>query len=146
MFEFWVCGAKSRYKNVAGPYLVGQVEVEVDFLAEMHVGEEMFILHPDFQTRYDPAMPTRMHEYRVHIRCTYGKPVLSVVVWLTAERYPGRGHNRLEEVVLGRRQLVFEFEEVRLWELDPEKYLAQGQRREEFSAQLAGANVAGSPV
>jgi Holliday junction resolvase len=24
VFEFWVCGAKSRYKNVAGPYLVGR--------------------------------------------------------------------------------------------------------------------------
>jgi Holliday junction resolvase len=24
VFEFWVCGAKSRYQNVAGPYLVGR--------------------------------------------------------------------------------------------------------------------------
>jgi predicted transposase YdaD len=104
-----------------------EVEVEVDFLAEVQVGEETFVLPPDFQTRYDAAMPTRMHEYRVHVRRTYGKPVLSVVVWLTAEGYPGRGHNRLEEVVLGRRQLVFEFEEVCLWELDPEEHLARGE-------------------
>jgi hypothetical protein len=68
-----------------------------------------------------------MHEYRVHVRRTYGKPVLSGVIWLTAEGYPGRGHNRLEEVVLGRRQLVFEFEEVCLWELDPAEYLSQGE-------------------
>lgn len=104
-----------------------QVEVEVDFLAEVQVGEETFILHPDFQTRYDSMMTTRMHEYRVHVRRTYGKPVLSVVIWLTAEGYPGRGHNRLEEVVLGRRQLVFEFEEVCLWELDPAEYLSRGE-------------------
>ncbi|MCS6859534.1 MAG: hypothetical protein NZT92_04345 [Abditibacteriales bacterium] len=104
-----------------------QVEGEVDFLAEVQVGEENFILRPDFQTRYDAAMRTRMHEYRVHVRRTYGKPVLSVVIWLTAGGYPGRGHNRLEEVVLGRRQLVFEFEEVCLWELDPAAYLARGE-------------------
>lgn len=104
-----------------------QVEIEVDFLAEMQVGEETFTLHPDFQTRYDSNMRPRMLEYRVHIRRTYGKPVLSVVVWLTAEGYPGRGHNRWEEVVLGERQLVFEFREVCLWELNPEEYLARGE-------------------
>jgi predicted transposase YdaD len=104
-----------------------QVEIEVDFLAEVQVGGETFILHPDFQSRYDSTMPTRMHEYRVHVRRTYGKPVLSVVIWLTAEGYPGPGHNRLEEVVWGRRQLVFEFEEVRLWALDPAEHLARGE-------------------
>jgi predicted transposase YdaD len=127
----------SAYIRLALPDFVGtfrlldkklpQVEVEVDFWAEMQVGEETFVLHPDFQTRYDPTMPTRMHEYRVSVRRTYGKPVLSVVIWLTAAGYPGRGHNRLEEVVLGERQLVFEFREVCLWELDPAEYLARGE-------------------
>ncbi|HIE50877.1 MAG TPA: hypothetical protein EYP85_03885 [Armatimonadetes bacterium] len=48
----------------------------------------------------------------------------SVVVWLTAEGYPGPGHNRLAGVVRGQQQLTFEFAEVRLWELDAEEKLA----------------------
>jgi predicted transposase YdaD len=104
-----------------------EVEVEVDFLAEVTHAGETFVLHPDFQTRYDAEMRERMLDYRVRLRRAYGKPVLSVVIWLTAEGYPGAGHNRLEEVVCGQRQLVFEFAEVRLWELSPADYLAAGE-------------------
>jgi hypothetical protein len=104
-----------------------EVELEVDFLAEVTHAGETFVLHPDFQTRYDSEMGERMLDYRVRVRRAYGKPVLSVVIWLTAEGYPGAGHNRLEEVVCGQRQLVFEFAEVRLWELSPADYLAAGE-------------------
>jgi len=104
-----------------------EVELEVDFLAEVTHAGETFVLHPDFQTRYDSEMRERMLDYRVRLRRAYGKPVLSVVIWLTAVGYPGAGHNRLEEVVCGQRQLVFEFAEVRLWELEPADYLAAGE-------------------
>jgi predicted transposase YdaD len=104
-----------------------EVELEVDFLAEVTHAGETFVLHPDFQTRYDSEMRERMLDYRVRVRRAYGKPVLSVVIWLTAEGYPGAGHNRLEEVICGQRQLVFEFAEVRLWELEPADYLKAGE-------------------
>lgn len=100
------------------------LETEIDFLIEVTFGKETFILHPDFQTRFDYDMPGRMLSYRVHIKHIHGKPVLSVVIWMTEEDYPGPGRNRLVEMVAGQQQLIFEFLEVRLWELDPESVLA----------------------
>jgi hypothetical protein len=37
-----------------------EVELEVDFLAEVTHAGETFVLHPDFQTRYDSEMRERM--------------------------------------------------------------------------------------
>jgi len=103
------------------------LETEIDFLIEVTLDGETFILHPDFQTRFEYGMPRRMLDYRVHITHIYGKPVLSVVIWMTEEDYPGPGRNRLVETVAGREQLTFEFLEVRLWELDPQPVLAAGE-------------------
>jgi hypothetical protein len=102
------------------------LETEIDFLIEVIFEGETFILHPDFQTRFDYTMPGRMLAYRVHIKHIHGKPVLSVVIWMTEEDYPGPGRNRLVETVAGQQQLIFEFLEVRLWEVDPEPVLAAG--------------------
>jgi predicted transposase YdaD len=63
----------------------------------------------------------------VRARVLYGLPVFSVMVYLTDEGHPGAGSNRFEEEeILGQRQHVFVFHEVRLWELDARRFLEAG--------------------
>jgi Holliday junction resolvase len=49
VLEFWVCGAKSRYKRVAGPYLVG-TEVERQ-LALFLLEHGIDLIYQSFQSR-----------------------------------------------------------------------------------------------
>jgi len=101
-------------------------ERRADWLAKVTIGTETFLLHVEFQTAYLREKILVTLDYWVRARILYGLPVLSVVIYLTDEGHPGAGSNRFQEQILGRRQCVFEFHEIRLWELDAADFLAAG--------------------
>ncbi|MBI2194827.1 MAG: Rpn family recombination-promoting nuclease/putative transposase [Planctomycetes bacterium] len=118
-------GQEPQALEVLSPDLTA-TERRADSLAKVNVSGEIFGLQVEFQTRYAKGKALGTLEYRVRARVLRGLPVLSVVVYLTDEGYPGPGSNVWEEKVLDRTQLVFQFEDVRLWELDASRFLEAG--------------------
>ncbi|MBI2190583.1 MAG: hypothetical protein HYU36_01195 [Planctomycetes bacterium] len=101
-------------------------ERRADWLAKATVGHETALLQVEFQTRYESSKVLDSLDYRVQARRQYRLPVFSVFIYLTSRGYPGPGQNRLEETVFGQRQLLFEWSEVRLWELKAAEMLQLG--------------------
>jgi len=128
-FVQFVVGPEARLVELVDPNLPASERV-ADFLAVVeHPTHGQLLLHLEFQTIFEPGIAFRMLEYRVRTAVRYpdlSYRIYSVVMYLTDERYPGLGYNRLEETVLGLSQLRFEFHEIRLWELPAEVMLADG--------------------
>jgi predicted transposase YdaD len=101
-------------------------ERRADWLAKVTVGAETFVLHVEFQTAFSREKILATLDYWVRVRILYGLPVFSVVIYLTNESHPGAGSNRFQEEILGHRQCVFEFQEIRLWELNAGDFLEAG--------------------
>lgn len=101
-------------------------ERTADWLARVDTGTEKGIIQLEFQTDFESLKILDVLDYRVRARRLHDLPVLSVMIYLTKENYPGPGHNCLRESPFGHFQHYFEFLEVRLWEMDPEPILRSG--------------------
>ena len=128
-FVQFVVGPDARLVELIDPNLPASERV-ADFLAVVeHPTHGQLLLHLEFQTIFEPGIAFRMLEYRVRTAVRHpalSDRIYSVVMYLSDERYPGPGYNRLEETVLGEAQLRFSFHEIRLWELPAETMLADG--------------------
>jgi len=89
-------------------------ERRVDFLAKMTDGEES-LLHIEFQTRYDPAMPVRMLAYHARIMDRYRLPVYPVVVYLTQTDRPIE--TTYSSHVGDKHIFTFDYGVIKVWEL-----------------------------
>lgn len=101
-------------------------EQRADWLARVRIRREAGILQAEFQTEYTEEKKEDMLGYRVQAKKVHRLPIFSVMVLLSKSRYPGPGHNVLEESTFGHSQLSFCYHEVRLWELDPKVIMKRG--------------------
>ena len=106
---------------------------EADHVVRVTVGGEAFIQHTEFQTRYDRDMIWRVLEYHVRLVLHHQQPVRSTVIWLTPERYPDTAQRQLDLEVMGRSRLTFEFDEICLWQEDPQAHLERIQEEQLWS-------------
>lgn len=85
------------------------------------------LLHLDFQSGPDPALPRRVLLYNVLLHDGYGLPVHSVVILLRPRADRGDLTGALSYTARpGRGRLDFAFEVIRLWHVPVERLLASG--------------------
>ncbi len=89
-------------------------EERVDFVHQVAWGDQTYTLHIEFQTQYESDMPRRLFVYSALLTRQLGRPVLTVVFYLTRRRtaIPDAYQVRVGDVIVNR----FEYPVVRLWE------------------------------
>jgi predicted transposase/invertase (TIGR01784 family) len=101
-------------------------KLEVDSLLDVMVGEELMLLHIEFQSRNDAEMGDRLLRYNVLIRGEYKLPVLSCVIYLfrvgTIQRSPW-----IWRLPTGHEVNRFQFVDIEMFELAPQDLLHIGQ-------------------
>src|SRR5579863_2026614 len=93
-----------------------QSERRADALLVVEKGGERFVVEAELQAQKDIAFAQRLLDYAVRAHLREGLPVLSVAIYLVPEAESGPPH--LEMRCAGRHVLSFDFQVVRLWEVD----------------------------
>jgi predicted transposase YdaD len=96
----------------------------VDFVYKLQVGEEIYYRHIEFQAERDPEMNQRCFLYNTRMIAQYQAPVITTIIYLFRRR-------RLEEpvfrvMVRGQEVNRWQFDCVRMWEMDAQAALDQG--------------------
>jgi hypothetical protein len=90
-----------------------------DFLAKVSDGGGDFIVHIEFQTAHDSAMPVRMVSYYGRILTKHKLPVYPIVLYLTPEGAPVKGG--YTSSVRNKHVMTFDYDVKRIWELVSEE-------------------------
>ena len=107
------------------PTALPSTEHRADFLAKV-TGDEDFIIHIEFQTRYDPDMPLRMVSYYGRILYEHRLPVYPVVVYISPENAGRDMESTYRSQILDKHVMTFDYAVIRVWELEPEKVFENG--------------------
>ena len=96
----------------------------VDFVYKLQAGEEIYYRHIEFQAERDPEMNHRCFLYNTRMIAQYHAPVITTIIYLFR-------HRQLEEpvfrvMVRGQEVNRWQFDCVRLWEIEAQAALAQG--------------------
>ena len=92
-------------------------EHRADFLAKVSSDEE-FIVHIEFQTRYDPDMPVRMVSYYGRILYEYRLPVYPIVVYISPEDAGRKIESTYRSHILDTHVMTFDYAVISVWELE----------------------------
>lgn len=95
-------------------------EHRADFLAKV-AGDEDFIIHIEFQTRYDPDMPLRMVSYYGRILYEHRLPIYPIVAYISPEDADKEMENTYSSSIGDKHVMTFDYEVARIWELETEK-------------------------
>lgn len=97
---------------------VSTISAAADKVIRIDEGQQPWLLHLEFQTSYDAALPERIHFYSTLLSRRHGLPVMSVAVLLTpsSDGPAMNGAFGREQSTVGR-YLDFRFQEIRLWEI-----------------------------
>ncbi|MFN8523681.1 MAG: hypothetical protein U0821_11340 [Chloroflexota bacterium] len=104
---------------------VSSVRAEVDAAVLVSTSSaDTWVLHLEFQTSPDPALPRRLHDYNRLLAHQHGRPVVSAVVLLrpAAASKSVRGRY-MEHWPDGRLALLFRYQVIRAWTLPTEAFL-----------------------
>ena len=99
------------------PTALPSTEHRADFLAKVSSDED-FIIHIEFQTRYDPDMPVRMVSYYGRILYEYRLPVYPIVVYLSPEDAGRKIESTYRSSIGNRHVMAFEYDVISVWELE----------------------------
>ena len=97
-----------------------------DYVATLRLpGRPACTFHVEFFVQYRDEIPAKMARYGGSLAWQYQRPVTSVLFLLKAGRVPAMIPS-LGEYTIGGTKLTHAFRTVRLWELDPEPLLEEG--------------------
>jgi predicted transposase YdaD len=96
----------------------------VDFVYKLQVDEEVYYRHIEFQAERDPEMNHRCFLYNTRMIAQYQAPVITTIIYLFRHRQPEEPVFRV--MVRGREVNRWQFDCVRLWEMEAQAALAQG--------------------
>jgi predicted transposase YdaD len=96
----------------------------VDFVYKLQVGEEIYYRHIEFQAERDPEMNHRCFLYNTRMIAQYQAPVITTIIYLFRRRQPEAPVFRV--MVRGQEVNRWQFDCVRLWEMEAQAALAQG--------------------
>ncbi len=99
------------------PTALPSTEHRADFLAKVSSDEE-FIVHIEFQTRYDPDMPVRMVSYYGRILYEYRLPVYPIVVYISPEDAGRKIESTYRSHILDTHVMTFDYAVISVWELE----------------------------
>ena len=99
------------------PTALPSTEHRADFLAKVR-GDEDFIIHIEFQTRYDPDMPLRMVSYYGRILYGYRLPVYPIVAYISPEDADREIESTYSSSIGDKHVMTFDYEVIRIWELE----------------------------
>ncbi|HCI78892.1 MAG TPA: hypothetical protein DHW02_04310 [Ktedonobacter sp.] len=128
---------------------------QADLLFNVEREGHEFIIHAEFQRRRDPTMGERLWKYNVSTTITYGKDVLSFVIYLVEE-------NEVVEppylrTFYGNVIHAFQFTNIKLWELSADVFeqpgregllplvplTSDGKKRERLDEMIQGLQASG---
>src|SRR2546425_9338979 len=117
---------------VPGAELVGEIseelhsrDIDTDKLYKIRLHGRLLLLHIEFQRRSERKMDMRVWEYNVLATIAYGLPVLSFVIYL-------RKDSKIAESLViwtapnGQEIHRFHFQNIKLWEIDPDALRQRG--------------------
>jgi len=96
----------------------------VDFVYKLQAGEEIYYRHIEFQAERDPEMNHRCFLYNTRMIAQYQAPVITTIIYLFRHHQPDEPVFRV--MVRGREVNRWQFDCVRLWEIEAQAALAQG--------------------
>jgi predicted transposase YdaD len=102
------------------PESLPTTEHRPDFLAKVTTPAREFVIHIEFQTRYDPKMPIRMVSYHGRILYQYRLPVYPVVVYLSSEDSKKDIESTYTSSICDKQVIAFDYDVVKVWELESE--------------------------
>ena len=128
---------------------------QADLLFNVERAGQEFIIHAEFQRRRDPMMGERLWKYNVSTTITYGKDVISFVIYLVEE-------NEVVEPPYLRKFYgnvihAFQFTNIKLWELSADVFeqpgregllplvplTSNGKKRERLDEMIQGLQESG---
>ncbi|MEA1864856.1 MAG: hypothetical protein U9N46_06625 [Euryarchaeota archaeon] len=92
-------------------------EHRADFLAKV-TGDGDFIIHIEFQTRYDPDMPVRMVSYYGRTLYEYRLPVYPIVVYISPEDADRKIESTYRSHILDTHVMTFDYAVISVWKLE----------------------------
>lgn len=91
----------------------------VDALAQVTIGNETFIFHPEFVGDYDKDLPERMYKYSARIMDKYpGLAVYGAVFYINENARNKALPNIFTRSILGKVRSLYAFDVIKVWELD----------------------------
>lgn len=102
------------------PESLPTTEHRPDFLARVTTPAREFVIHIEFQTRYDPKMPIRMVSYHGRILYQYKLPVYPVVVYLSSKDSEKDIESGYTSSICDKQVIAFDYDVVKVWELESE--------------------------
>jgi predicted transposase YdaD len=99
------------------PTALPSTEHRADFLAKV-ISDEDFIIHIEFQTRYDPDMPVRMVSYYGRILHEHRLPVYPIVVYISPEDAGRKIESTYRSHILDTHVMTFDYAVISVWELE----------------------------
>jgi len=100
------------------------IQRTVDCAYKLQRGDQVYYHHIEFQAEYDATLIPRCFIYNTQMTVQYSVPVLTTIVYLFSEAERDEPVFRVE--LEGREINRWQFQDVRLWELEAEATLAQG--------------------
>jgi predicted transposase YdaD len=100
------------------------VQRRVDFVYKLRLGSETYFRHLEFQAEADPEMPDRCFQYNPQMILQYKVPVVTTVIYLFPHLAVAEPVYRV--MLAGREINRWQFESLRLWEIDAQAALRQG--------------------
>jgi len=91
----------------------------VDALAQVTIGSETFIFHPEFVGDYDKDIPARMYKYSAWIMDKYPELAVYGAVFYINENARNKDlSNIFTRSILGKVRCWYTFDVIKVWELD----------------------------
>jgi hypothetical protein len=98
----------------------------VDAIAKIKIGEEVFVFHPEFFGEHEKDIPERMYKYSARIMDKYpGLGVYGVVFYINEREGGNSLPKAFERRILGKRRSYYEYDVVKIGELDAFEILHQ---------------------
>lgn len=105
---------------------LGATKHFVDALAQLKIGDEMFIFHPEFFSEHEKDIPERMYKYSARIMDKYpGLGVYGVAFYINEADRNKPLPNVFERRVLGKVRNYYEYDVINIGELDAGAILRQ---------------------
>lgn len=105
---------------------LGATKHFVDALAQLKIGDEIFIFHPEFFSEHEKDIPERMYKYSARIMDKYpGLGVYGVAFYINEADRNKPLPNVFERRVLGKVRNYYEYDVINIGELDAGEILRQ---------------------